>query len=200
MIRRSLIATALIGATTFTVFLVTGTPTPTVQEQAAFLADSGTVAATHVITCPVRFVRPCLADLRDAGFTVHKNDRIKFPVNVTDLADGGREIQLPPMPQYGQRACFFVADWGDCGNLKLASTDLTTAALWGSDFPVATSPAKKCVRAKQPTKPCLRALADGGSYDFGDRNVYPKSEAVDPATCEKVECSILLGDDPEVDL
>lgn len=200
MIRRSLIATVLVGATTFTVFLVTGTPTPTAQEQTSFLVDSGYAAATHVVTCPIRFARPCLDDLRDAGFVVRKNDRIKFPVHVTDLDDGGREIQLPPMPRYGQRECFKVADWADCGNLRLAATDLATAALWGTDFPVDKTPAKKCVRAKQPTKPCLRALPDGGSYDFGDRNVYPKSDAADPATCEKVECSILLGEDPEQDL
>jgi len=198
--RRELIATVALGAVVTTVYLATGPGSPTVTEQTAFLADSGYVAATHVITCPVRFARPCLADLRDAGFAVRKNDRIKFPVHVTDLTDGGQEIQLPPMTQYGRRECFTVADWSDCGNLRKDTTDPVTAALWGTDFPVDTTPARRCVRAKQPSKPCLRALPDGGSYDFGDRNVYPRSDAVDPATCEKVECSILLGEDPEVDL
>lgn len=197
MIRRSLIATVLVGATTFTVFLVTGTPTPTVSEQTAFLIDAGYTGATHVATCPVRFYPSCVAVANDAGIPVHVYERLRFPVAMIALADGGRDVQLPPMNLGIVQECFRVVDWADC-TLATAASAPAIAGLIGQQLPFSLAGAvRKCVRPKfDAGLQCL--LADGGSR--GDRNVFARTEAADPAQCEPVECAVYLGSDPEVDL
>jgi len=59
--------------------------------------------------------------------------------------------------------------------------------------------------------PCVRQRADAGLtclrqtftgwVDSGDGNVFPRTQAVDPATCQPVSCSVWDGNDnPEVTL
>ena len=189
-------AVTTVGALAFSVYLVAG---GTVSEQTDYLADAGYTAATHVATCPVRISAECLAAAVDAGVSVHRYDRLRFPVAVTVLSDGGRDVQLPPLPQ-AARACVEVMDWGDCA-LVVAGSAPAVAARWGLPLPFATGPTRRCVRPKfDAGLTCLRLLSDGGSFSFGDRNVYPRTEAVDPAQCEPVECVVYAGEDPETEL
>ena len=99
------------------------------------------------------------------------------------------------------QACIEVVDWSDC-TLDSPATYPAVAALLGQQLPF--SPAgvvKKCVRPNfDAGLACLRLLPDGGSYSWGDRNVFLRSEAAAPATCEPVECRIFAGEDPESDL
>jgi len=197
MLKRSLNATALVGATTFTVVLVTGTPTPTVPEQTAFLLDAGYTGATHVATCPVRFDPSCVAVANDAGIPVHAYERLRFPVAIINLADGGRDVQLPPMNLGIVQECFRVVDWSDCA-LATAASAPAIAGLIGQQLPFSLAGAvRKCVRPKfDAGLTCLHL--DGGST--GDRNVFARTDATDPNNCESVECAVYLGSDPETEL
>lgn len=192
--RRFLIAVVGVGALTFSVYLVSP---GTVQQQAAFLNDAG-IACTHVATCPVRIDPDCVARAADTGVSVKTNDRLKFPVSMKTLPDGGRDVTLPAMNQGLVRACVEVKDWTDCA-LATAVSAPAIAALWSTTgLPFRTTGVvKACVRAKQDAGlPCL--MLDGGS--FGDRNVMPRGSAANPATCESCECSIFAGEDAETDL
>ena len=194
MIRRELIAIALFGPIVATVYLVTGTPTPTVSEQIAFLVDAGYTGATHVATCPVRFAPDCVAAANDAGIPVHAYERLRFPVAIINLPDAGKDVQLPPMNLGIVQECFRVVDWADC-TLATAASAPAIAGLIGQQLPFSLVGAvRKCVRPKfDAGLDCLHL--DGGST--GDRNVFQRTDAVDPARCESVECSIYLGDSPD---
>jgi hypothetical protein len=192
------IAAVTVGALVFSVFVVVG---GTVSQQAAFLADAGYTAPTHVATCPVRVSPECVVAANDAGHQVRTNDRLRFPVAIRVLSDGGRDVQMPPMNLGIVARCIEVTNWADCA-LDTPATYPVVAALLGQQLPFsAVGVVKKCVRPKfDAGLTCLRRDADGGAYSFGDRNVMQRTDAVDPLQCEPVECSIVYGDDPESDL
>jgi hypothetical protein len=95
------------------------------------------------------------------------------------------------------RECIHVKDWTDC-TLDPVASDPATAGTWGQGLPFTRAGVvPKCVRRKADAGlPCL--MVDGGLP--GDRNVFPRTLAANPPTCEPCECSIFLGEDPEVDL
>lgn len=183
---RKLITTVLVSGLTFSVYLATG---GTVQEQVDFLADAGIAAANRDATCPVRLDPDFAAD---AGLSIYQ--RLKFPVRVATLPDGGRDVQLPPMPLGKVRDAIDVVSWDDC---TLVASTAPVAALWGNRLPFQLVPAasKPWCRAKfDAGLDCL--LLDGGT--FGDRNVSACSTRANPATCERVSSGVIYaGDDPE---
>lgn len=192
------IAAAAVGVTVFAVFVVVG---GSVIQQATYLSDAGYLP-THVATCQVRLSPECVAIANDAGFPLHTYERARFPVSMATLADGGRDVQLPPLSLLAVRRCVEVVDWNDC-TMVLAASAPAIAALWGQPVPFTTlGTVKRCVRAKfDAGLVCNRLQSDGGVYSFGDRNVFQRIEAVAPATCEPVECGpVVLGEDPEVEL
>lgn len=193
--KRKLVASVSVGALLFSVYLAVG---GNVAEQSAFLADGG-YAPNRVATCPVRIAPNCLTAAVDAGIKVRAYERLRFPVSLS--ADGGlRDVQLPPMRTGAVHHCVEVLDWADC-TLDAAAAYPAVAAMWGDALPFSVvGVTRKCVRPRLPSLPCPRRLPDGGPFNFGDRNVFPRAEAVNPATCETVECGIVFGDDPEVDL
>lgn len=157
--------------------------------------------ANRVATCPVRISDEGLRLAREAGLQLKRNERLRFPVQRTMQADGGLRFDLPPnMDEL--RGLVVVKDWADC-DIDPVSSFPGVAARWDAGlpfvFPGASS--RKCVRAKADAGlTCLRREIDGGTRSFGDRNVFPRAEAVAPATCDPCECSIYLGEDPEEDL
>lgn len=191
MLRKILITTVSVGAVMFSVFAVVG---GNVSEQTAFLADGGIASGNRVATCPVQIDPECLGLLR-GGAKFSKHERLRFPVHRSVSADGGVAIQLPPMRKL---ACIEVKDWSDC-TLDPNATHPAVAALWGNPLPFSKAGvSKKCVRQKADAGlTCLRQTLDGGSRNPGDRNVFPRNEAIQPLTCEPVECTIVLGEDPE---
>jgi hypothetical protein len=195
--RRVNLAVATFGAVLLIVYAMQG---GTTQEQAAFLVDAGFVRASHVATCPVRLSPECVALGEDSGMQLHAYERMKFPCAITALPDGGREIQLPPIGTTSDDVCVEVLDWNDC---SIVPTD---GGVFGEAFPFSVAGVtRKCVRAKLDAGlPCLRAsppLLDGGTaYSFGEGNVFERTQAVDPTTCEPVECVVVSGDDPGVEL
>lgn len=191
---RSLLTTVLVGATVFSVYLVTG---GTVPEQTAYLVDAGYTGATHVATCPVLISPDCVDAGQQAGIPVHRYERLRFPVAIRPLADGGRDVQMPPMNTQLAGACIQVVDWTDC-TLATAASAPAIASLIGQQLPFSLAGAvRKCVRPKfDAGLTCVHL--DGGST--GDRNVFARADAFDPLTCEPVECVVFAGADPEVDL
>ena len=191
------ISVVTVGAVVFTIFVGVGM---SATQQAASLVDAG-ITATHVATCHVRLSAECVAVANDAGYPLHTHERLRFPVSMLVLPDGGRDVTLPPMNLGVARRCVEVVDWADCAFVTAAAAPVV-AALWGQPLAFTTLGAvKKCVRPKfDAGLACNRVQADGGVYSFGDRNAFPVGEAFAPATCESIECSIYLGEDPEVDL
>jgi len=55
-----------------------------------------------------------------------------------------------------------------------------------------------CVRrrADSGTDSCRRLSKDGGSYDFGELNRFPKEESTGK-DCEAVSCAVILGDNAD---
>jgi len=195
-VRRVLVAVTAVGALTFSVYLATGGG---VQAQVDFLTDAGLATPTHVATCSVRISDECLAAAADAGVNVHRYERLRFPVTVTTLPDGGRDVQLPPLAQ-AARHCVEVMSWGDCA-LVVAGSAPAVAAKWGQPLPFTTAGAVRgCVRAKFASS-LLCPRVDGGARDVSEeRNVYPRAWTSDPAQCEQVECAVFAGEDPETEL
>lgn len=195
---RKLVATVVVGALTFSVWIGVGSP---FTVQVNILADAGMSAATHVATCPVRIEPSCRAKALDAGLVVSTYERLRFPVHMRTPGTGRRDVQLPPMKTGLVRDCVEVLDWNDCALVTAASAP-AVAAKWGEELPFSKAGiSRKCVRQKADAGLlCRRKLPDGGPSDFGDRNVFPASDAVDAGACESVECSVVLGDNPETDL
>lgn len=195
-----LVTTVVVDAWTYFVWLVTG---GNVTAQTNYLADAGKAAPTHVATCPVRIDPGCLSAARDAGVNVQMYERLSFPVwMASDAGANVRNVFMPPMRQGLVRDCVETVDWSDC-TLVTAASKPAVAAKWGNALPFGIGNTRKCVRQKADAGlPCTRlnVLPDGGSGSFGDRNVFLRSEAVNPAQCETCECSIFLGDNPESDL
>lgn len=193
--KRVLVVIVSVGALVFSVVAVVG---GSPAQQTAFLAsDAGINGPTHVATCPVRIDPDCVARAAAAGIAVKTNERLKFPVARVAMLDGGIMIQLPPMQTGVIRECIQVKDWSDC-TLATAASDPTAAGKWGQALPFTkTGTVRGCVRRKADAGlPCR--FVDGGLP--GNRNVFPRALANNPATCESCECSITLGEDPEVDL
>ena len=193
--KRVLVAIVAVGALTFSIVTVVG-GNPT-QQTAFLLSDGGISGPNRVATCPVRIDPDCVARAADAGIVVRTNDRLKFPVARVVMPDGGILIQLPPMRMGTVRECIHVKDWTDC-TLDPVASDPATAGKWGQGLPFTrTGVVPKCVRRKADAGlPCR--FTDGGLP--GNRNVFPRTLAANPATCEPCECSIFLGEDPEADL
>lgn len=76
---RKYITAVVVGVLSFSIYLTVGT-------------GSG-ITPNRDATCPVRLDPDYTAD---AGLGIYQ--RLKFPVYMTVLADGGREVQMPPMP------------------------------------------------------------------------------------------------------
>lgn len=178
---RKLVTTVGVGALTFTVYLLTGT---TVTQQTNEALDAGVSPPNRDATCPVRLdVDYAL----DAGVSIYQ--RLTFPVSQRTLADGGRDVTLPPMP-VAQRQAIDVVDWNDC---SLAASTGPVAALWGTTKPFTASGVTKpwCRQKADAGLPCV--LADGGT--FGDRNISLCATRANPATCERVSSGVIfLGD------
>lgn len=189
MIRKP-ITLVLVGALTFSVYLLTGN---TVVEQTNEAADAGISPANRDATCPVRLDEEYAAD---AGLKVYQ--RLLFPVSLVVLPDGGRDVTLPPMPKQARQA-IDVVDWNDC---TLAASTAPVRALWGTKNPFTSAGVVKpwCRAKLDAGLPCLRTLSDGGTASFGDRNVYPCAQAAAPATCERVSSGVVYLGDSEEDL
>jgi hypothetical protein len=70
----------------------------------------------------------------------------------------------------------------------------------GTGIVVRTTPA--CVRRRQPSLPasCRRSRDGGAAQDMQPLERFPSVEAVETlAGCQRVACSIFLGDDPDED-
>jgi hypothetical protein len=199
---RKVIATVLVAGLTYSIFLVVGGGTP--ANQVAWLqTDAGITAVTHAATCPVRISPECLDAGRQAGFTLHRYERLRFPVAVRAMADGGRDVQLPPMNVGLAGFCIEVVDWADCTLDGSGAAVTATQGLLGQDLPFTpVGVVAKWVRPKRDAGlTCNRRATDGGTWDFGDRNVYPVAEALDAGDCEVVGSGVIwAGSDEEVDL
>jgi hypothetical protein len=187
---RKLITVALVSGLSFSVYMVSG---GSVTAQTDFLTDAG-IAPNRDATCPVRLDEDFAAD---AGLKLYQ--RLKFPVRLTTLSDGGRDVQMPPMPIAVMRNAIEVVDWSDC---TLNASTGPVAALWGTQRPfLLTGVVKPWCRAKEDAGlPCLRVLPDGGSASFGNRNVYPCANAVNPSTCERASSGVVYSGDNDEDL
>lgn len=152
-------------------------------------------SALRVAVCPVRIDDGCRAQLADAGVSVSRYERVRFPVDRALLADGGLEFTLPAALLRTAR-CVEVMDWSDC-NIVTCASDPTICALWDAGLPLRRAPQRKCLRAKFDAG-LLCPLVDGGS--FGDRNVTLRALRANPAQCEECECVVLAGEDPEKSL
>ena len=186
--KRKLVAVVSVGALVFAVFVV---DSGTVADQVNFLTDAGFAPPNRDATCPVRLA-PDFAT--DAGLRTYQ--RLLFPVTLTVLSDGGRDIQMPPMPLQRVRRAIEVVDWNDCA---LAASTAPVRALAGTSRPFTTAGVvKSWCRAKlSASLPCL--LTDGGT--FGDRNVSACSLRANPATCERIGVGVIIsGDNPETDI
>jgi hypothetical protein len=189
--RRRLVAIiSVAGGLVFSVFALQG---GTVAEQTAFLADAG-IQPNRDAVCPVRLDPDFAAD---AGLGVYQ--RLLFPVRLLVMADGGRDVQMPPVPVHLVRDAIDVVDWGDC---TLSASTAPVAALWGTRLPFQRiASGQPWCRAKLPVLPCL--LTDGGVPDslgpqLGGPNIGLCSLRAAPATCERVSGGVVyLGDDPE---
>lgn len=191
--KRVLIAVVAVGSLVFSVVAVVG-GSPA-QQTAFLLTDGGISGPTHVATCPVRIDPDCVARAAAAGIAVKTNDRLKLPVARVVMPDGGVMIQLPPMQAGVIRECIQVKDWADC-TLVPAASDAVTAGRWGLPLPFSkTGVVPACVRRRAGVA-CK--FTDGGLP--GALNVFPRAQAQNPAVCEACECSIFLGENPEVDL
>lgn len=174
--KRSLIATFIAGALTFSVYLVTGGGT--VQNQTQWLInDAGISTVTHAATCPVKISQECIASAAARGMNVRKYSRITFPVHIRAQADGGRDVQLPPMNSGLLQECIRIIDWSDCSINNSAPAVAAVNALLGDQLPfIITGITPKWVRRKADAGlMCQRRRSDGGVYNFGDRNVFPAS-------------------------
>lgn len=183
---RKLITIVLVGLVPFSVYVATG---GTVTDQVNELADAGFAPPNRDATCSVRLDEDFA---EDAGLRVYQ--RLLFPVVLTVLADGGRDVQMPPMPLQRVRQSIDVVDWNDC---TLAASTAPVRALWGTQRPFMQAASKPWCRQKSDAGlPCL--LLDGGT--FGDRNVSPCSTRAVPATCERVSGGGIYFGDSEEDL
>jgi hypothetical protein len=194
-VNRNLLAVVAVGALTFSVYLLTGGDVP---AQLNWLVDAG-ASVTHAAECPVRLSDDCLDAGRQAGFTLHKYERLRFPVWVRVQSDGGRDVQLPPMNTGLAGACIEVVAWTDCSLDATAPARASVSALLGQQLPFTPVGAvKQWGRAKfDAGLDC--PLADGGSY--GDRNVMPRAWMLDPDRCELVGSGVvMMGADPEQEL
>lgn len=184
--KRALVSVVTVGSLVFSVYVATG---GAVQQQANELADAGFAPPNRDATCPVRLDEDFAAD---AGLKVYQ--RLLFPVVVTALPDGGRDVQMPPMPLQKARQSIDVVDWNDC---TLAASTAPVRAKWGTAQPftvVAAASRPWCRQKTDAGLPCLRL--DGGTA--GDRNVGLCSQRANPATCERVSSGVIyLGDDSE---
>lgn len=185
MIRRLITVVSLAGGLVFSIFVVSG---GTVQQQVNVLADAGLGVPNRNATCAVRLDADFAAD---AGLKLYQ--RLLFPAVLTVLPDGGRDVQMPPMPR-GARDAIDVVDWNDC---TLAASTGPVAALWGNVRPFMTVAAANkpwCRQKSDAGLPCVGL--DGGT--MGDRNVTLCTTRASPATCERIGSGgVYLGDDPE---
>lgn len=197
--RFKLVTTTVVGAFTYLVYLVVG---GTVQQQTVWLADAGISAPTHVMTCPVRIDDDCRARIINAGVNVRKYERLSMPVWLrTRAGDAERDVVLPPMRMGQVRDCIEVVDWTDC-TMTTAAAQPAIAALWGNQLPFSIAGVqRRCVRQKADAGlPCQRRRLDGGLFNFGNFNAFPRSEAADPSQCDPCECVTFMGDNAETDL
>lgn len=197
--RFKLVTTVTVGAFTYLVYLVAG---GNVAQQTAWLADAGISGPTHVMTCPVRIDPDCRQRLADAGIIVRPYERLRLPVFMrTRPADSERDVVLPPMRMGAVRDCIEVTDWEDC-TMVTAATAPGVAALWSDQLPFSIAGVqRRCVRQKADAGlSCGRRRADGGIYNFGNMNVFPRTEAADPSQCDSCECKTFLGDNADLDL
>jgi hypothetical protein len=193
--KRLLVTVVSVGALTFSVYLAVGGD---VSAQKDFLVDAG-YAPSHVATCPVRISPECVALAADAGVTVHTYERLSFGVDVNVMADGGRDVQLPPMAM-AARECI-QPDWPNC-TLALCATRPTVCAKVGQPLPfVLEARSGRCLRKNTDAGFPDCFTSDGG--DPGDMNVH--AAAFFSGTCEPVEasgpsCAVVAGENPNVEL
>jgi hypothetical protein len=193
--KRVLVSVVAVGALSFSVFLIQG---GTVQQQLNVLTDAG-VVPNRVATCPVRISPELKADALAAGVTVHTYERLSFPVALTILADGGRDVQLPPI-----RADVRVGiepDWENCTLVTCAARP-AVCAKWGDALPlVLETRSGRCLRKNTEAGFGACFTLDGG--DPGEMNVRPAGNY--SGSCEPVEalgpsCAIIAGESPETEL
>lgn len=136
------------------------------------LADAGSACTSRLVTCDVRIGQQARDWAADAGLVLgpQRYQRLRFVGLRCAGADGGFSFGVP---------------MDDTGMPQFASVAQQTPL---------------CVRAPLDGGHlgCRRDEHDGGSRDFGRGNVFPAVDGV--GTCEPVQCSVMYGDDPEVDL
>ncbi len=182
---RKIIQVVGVAALTFTIYVATGL---TLTQQVNELTDAGYAPPNRDATCPVRLDPDFAAD---AGLGIYQ--RLLFPVTQTTLADGGRDIQMPPMPLLRVRQAIDVVDWNDCA---LAASTAPVRALAGTSKPFTLTGVVKPWCRQKTDAGLLCKLLDGGT--FGDRNVSLCSTRQDAGACERVSGgTIYLGDNPE---
>lgn len=138
----------------------------------AILADAGSSCLTRLVECPFRIGPRIRAIGADAGVTFgpQKYQRVRLIALRCPAAGGGFSFGVPT---------------DDNGWPIYAVTPGVTPA---------------CVRAPVAGGvTCTRAELDGGQRYFGAGNVFPAAEARGTG-CQPVECTVMAGDDPDVDL
>lgn len=178
----ALVATAVVGGVTFTVYA------PARGLTAADYADAGVSGPNRVATCPVRVSPECAQ-----AYGTRRYETVRFLVVLGALADGGRDVLLPPRPRGVASECLRVMDWTECDIDPTASFP-AVAAKW--DAPVPVTLARQVSRYVIPdcrrpdggydlhlgddggaVPDCRRRELDGGSRWFGC-NVMRRAEAV----------------------
>lgn len=109
---RKFIAAAVLGGTTFVIYL----------------ALSGDAAANRVATCGVRVSDECRAQYP----ALRTYETLRFPVRRDVLADGGIQILVPHASKAvreGLRDCMEVMDWASC-DLDSCATHAGTCEKW----------------------------------------------------------------------
>lgn len=193
--RRALVSVVSVGALVFSVYLIQG---GNVQQQLNVLTDAG-LTPNRVATCPVRIFPELKADALAAGVTVRTYERLSFPVSLLVLADGGRDVQLPPIRQDVRAG--IEPDWENCTMVTCASRP-AVCAKWGQPLPlVLETRSARCLRKRSDAGFADCFTADGG--DPGEGNVRPASNF--SGNCQPVEaigpsCAIIAGEDSETEL
>lgn len=181
---RRLLAVVLVAGVSWSIYLA---------------ADSGPVGTQRIAECPVRLSDEAIAIAQDAGLSVHRYERVRFSVFVSNATDGGtgKDVDLPQAMARVARFVEVFPGWDAC-TLSACTLQPVICTLWDAGLPLRLAPSRTCVRQRADAGlPCLRLGVDGG-FDFGDMNVFPRAEAVNPATCEQTECAVYGGEEGEL--
>lgn len=194
---------ALVAVTAAGVAVYTGLPTTTIPQTVA--AGITTDCAARIIVCPERIGPALRARLAAAGDVLPASQKYaKVAINGWQCPnlDGGvvevvaaalqkvlssDDYELPDPNRCSSLPCSAIA--GFCASGQLA---VRLASVGGA--------APDCVRAPVGVLTCLRDPPGAApAAFFGEMNVFPAAEASGPG-CQPVACTVMSGDNPDVDL